>query len=81
VTANMKEEYSQYPFHPETEALVATVCKMVQNNNPMFFHLLVNYHLTKMASMMRVKVNTLDRGLIPVNMFAINLAPSGMGLK
>jgi hypothetical protein len=32
-----------------------------------------------MASMMRVNIKTLDRGLIPVNMYAMNLAQSGHG--
>lgn len=75
----MKVEYHDQPFHPLVEQIVEVICEKTQNANPQFFRLLVNYHLTKMASMMRVGLKTLDRGLIPVNMYAVNLAPSGLG--
>jgi hypothetical protein len=67
------------PFHPVTEALVQTLCQKTQNDNPQFFRVLVNYYFCKVASMMRCNVATHDRGSIPVNMYAINLASSGFG--
>ena len=66
-------------FHPTTEKIIDVVCKKTQNHNPLFFRVLVNYHLTKLASMMRVSIVTQDRGKIPINMYAINLGNSGLG--
>lgn len=66
-------------FHPTIEALVDTLCQRTQNDNKQFFRILVNYNFAKVASMMRTNVLTHDRGSIPVNMYAINLAASGFG--
>jgi len=44
-----------------------------------FFRILVAYALTKVPSMMRAKIKTLDLGTLPINMYAINLAGSGHG--
>ena len=71
--------FDDMQFNPLAEEITETLCKLTQNQNPDFFRVLVNYHLTKMASMMRVGVATQERGLIPINMYAINLAPSGQG--
>ena len=64
-------------FHPTTEKIIDAICQKTQNSDPKFFRVLLNYHLTKMASTMRVKIATRERGIIPVNLYAINLAPSG----
>ena len=64
-------------FHPMTEKIVEILCKKTQNDNHRFFRILLSYHLTKVAAMMRVKIATRDRGDIPINLYAINLAPSG----
>ena len=69
----------QLTLHPITEKIVDILCKKTQNANPMFFRVLISYHLSKMASMMRVKLATRDRGTIPINLYAINLAASGLG--
>lgn len=61
------------------ESLVDTLCERTQNDNRQFFRVLVNYNFAKVASMMRTSVVTHDRGCIPVNMYAINLAASGFG--
>ena len=68
-------------FHPVAEKIVGILCKKTCNNNPMFFRILLSYYLTKITSMMRVKIATQDRGEIPVNLYAINLASSGQGLR
>ena len=54
------------------------VCK-TQSNNRHFFRLLTAYYLTKIASMMRTNIRTQDRGIIPVNIYILNLMPSGAG--
>lgn len=61
------------------EKLVQILCQKTQNDNPLFFRILVSYYFAKVASMMRCNIKTHDRGILPVNMYAINLAPSGQG--
>lgn len=70
---------STLTFHPTAEKIVDILCKKTQNANPMFFRVLVSYYLTKITAMMRVKIATRDRGEVPVNLYAINLAASGQG--
>ncbi len=65
--------------HPLSEQLVDVLCKKTQNADPMFFRILVSYYFAKLASMMRVDIATRDRDIIPVNLYAINLATSGQG--
>lgn len=62
-----------------SEQIVEILCKKTQNDDPLFFRVLVAYHLSKVASMMRCTIKTHDRGNIPINMYAINLASSGHG--
>ena len=66
-------------YHPTSEKLVKVMCNKTQTTNPNFFRILVAYYFTKVASMMRANIKTLDRGCIPINMYAVNLAPSGHG--
>ncbi len=70
---------AQLKHHPISEQLVDILCKKTQNISPLFFRILISYHLTKMAGMMRVNVLTHDRGKIPINLYAINLSKSGTG--
>jgi len=69
----------QMSYHPTSEKLVKVICRKTQSSNPLFFRVHVAFYLSLVASMMRVKIATLDRGELPVNMFAINLATSGAG--
>lgn len=66
-------------FHPVQEKIVKLLCEMVQNDNPNFFRVLLCFHLAKLAGVMRADIATDDRGNIPINMYAINLASSGQG--
>lgn len=70
---------SDMSFHPTSEKLVGILSNKTQNVDPLFFRVLVAYYFSIVASMMRCKINTLDRGEIPVNMYAINLSTSGSG--
>ncbi len=72
-------DLSTLTFNPTSEKIIKILCSKTQNQNPMFFRILVSYYLSKITAMMRVKVATQDRGDIPVNLYAINLAPSGQG--
>ena len=65
--------------HPISEQLAQILCQKTQNTNPLFFRILVGYYWCKLASFMRCDIQTKDRGVIPVNMYALNLATSGYG--
>lgn len=62
-----------------SEDLVEVLMHKTQSPEPLFFRILVAYYFTKVASMMHCNIKTHDRGIIPVNMYAINLSPSGTG--
>jgi len=64
---------------PQLEKLTNILLDRTQNTDDSFFKTIACYHLTKLASMMRVSLNTLDRGNIPINMYAINCGESGLG--
>lgn len=65
--------------HSAIEDIVEVLCRKTQNVDRGFFRVEVAYFLAKMASSMRVKILTRDRGEIPVNIYAICLATSGYG--
>ena len=75
----MKELSTVEHFKP-SENLVQVLQSKTQNEDKTFFRILVAYHFTKLASMMRCSIATHDRGEIPVSLYAINLAQSGFGL-
>jgi len=68
------------PYHDYQEDLVDILVSKTQSHNKHFFRLLVTYHFAQAASMMRAMINTKDRGVIPVNLYCLNLAVSGFGL-
>jgi hypothetical protein len=73
------KDISTVDYNPTSEKLVNILCRKTQNNNPQFFRILTAYYFAKLTSMMRVNIDTRDRGLIPINIYAINLASSGQG--
>ena len=73
------KDLSTIAHHPVSEQLAQILCQKTQNTNPLFFRILVGYYWCKLASFMRCNIATKDRGNIPVNMYAINLATSGYG--
>lgn len=70
---------TEMEHHPVADRLAKILCNKTQNTNPLFFRVLVAYYFSVAASMMRCKIMTHDRGQIPVNLYAINLATSGAG--
>lgn len=62
-----------------SEDIVDILVAKTQSPNRHFFRILTAYYLSKVASMMRTNIETQDRGVIPVNTYAINLMPSGTG--
>lgn len=69
----------QMKHHPIAEQLVQYLCDKTDNNNPLFFRVIVAYYFCKAAAQMRTSIATHDSGDIPVSMFALNLGPSGSG--
>ena len=72
-------DFDSLTDHPVLEAMVDVICKKTQNQNRSFFRVTVAYFLAKMASTMRAVIDTKDRGIIPVNLYALGLASSGFG--
>ena len=72
-------DIDQMEYHPDSEKLTQILCDKTQNDNPLFFRVLVGYYFAMVASMMRTTIETHDRGDIPVNLYALNLSPSGTG--
>jgi len=75
----MLPDFNTVAHHPALEEIVDVLCAKTQEMNRSFFRTEVAYFLGKMASMMRATIVTKDRGEIPVNIYAMALAPSGFG--
>lgn len=73
------KDFEDMDFHPATEQVVNLLCEKTQSTNALFFRVQATFHLCMIASQMRVMIQTHDRGVIPVNMYALNLATSGAG--
>jgi hypothetical protein len=71
--------FSEMSYHPTAEQLVGLLRNHTQAEDALFFRLLVAYYFSLAASQMRCNIRTPDRGDIPVNMYVLNLAPSGYG--
>lgn len=66
-------------YHGTSERLVDILCAHTQSDDRLFFRVLVAYYFSLAATQMRCAIDTPDRGIIPVNMYALSLAPSGYG--
>lgn len=72
-------QFDEMTYHPTSEQLVGVLRDKTQRDDSLFFRIVVAYYFSLAASQMRCMINTPDRGEIPVNMYALNLAPSGYG--
>lgn len=66
-------------YHPITEKIVNVLALRTQSEDKLFFRVMVAYYVCQMAGSMRVSIDTPDRGIIPVNLYALCFAPSGFG--
>jgi len=73
------KDFADMEYFPPVKKLANVLCAKTQSSDPLFFRIMVSYYFAKVASMMRCNIKTLDRGDIPVSMYAINLANSGHG--
>ena len=65
--------------HAAIEELTEVLCSKHQNSDKAFFRIIIAYYLGKIAACMRAHINTRPFGDIPVNVYALVLAPSGYG--
>lgn len=70
---------SDMTYHPTSEKLREILNQKTQAENNLFYRVLIAFQFCVMASQMRCAIKTPDRGIIPVNMYALNLATSGAG--
>lgn len=75
----MSKDYLKAPYFKRAEDLANMIAGKIHTDNVAFLRVSIAYQFAKIASNMRINIKTHDRGTIPVNMYAINLAPSGMG--
>lgn len=72
-------DYTNYNYNPLVENIVDILENRSQLSNRDFFRLQVNFYLTLIPSSMGVKINSPITGRIPINLYGINLSPSGSG--
>ena len=72
-------DFENMKYHATSEQLVKVLMDKTLTHDPLFFRILVGFYTALAASQMRWSIKTLDRGNIPINMYALNLAPSGFG--
>lgn len=76
----MALDYTNLKFHPTSEKLVDILCTKTQNQERLFFRVLLAYYWGVVASQMRANVvGWTSKGSIPINVYALNLSPSGTG--
>jgi len=72
-------QIDQMEYHKTAEDVVGILRDHTQRDDSLFFRLLVGYYFSLAASQMRCTIDSPDRGEIPINMYVLNLAPSGYG--
>lgn len=70
---------STMPYNPTAEKLVDILSAKAQIEDRHYLRVLVGYYFALAATQMRCVVKTPDSGEVPVNFYALNLAPSGFG--
>lgn len=75
----MSLDLTTVAHHPVIEEIVDVLCAKTQQEDRSFFRTEVAYFAGKIAATMRATIVTKDRGEIPVNVYALALAPSGFG--
>lgn len=70
---------NEMEYHPTAEKIVSVMQNKMQIPDTHYLRILVAYYFSLAATQMRCVVATPDSGDIPVNMYALTLAPSGYG--
>lgn len=71
--------FEEMEYHPTSEKLVEILQEQNRTDDALFFRVLSSYYFSLAAAQMRCTIISEDRGRVPVNMYALNLAPSGFG--
>ena len=74
----MIDDLDKIPHHHAIEEITEVLCNKTQNTDKGFFRVTAAYFLGKMAAAQRAVVVTKDRGEVPVNIYALALATSGL---
>ena len=70
--------YKEMEYHPTAEKLVNILRDRTQRDDSLFFRIMIGYYFALASAQMRCTINYQNTE-IPVNMYALNLAPSGYG--
>lgn len=71
--------YDQMAYNAVSENLVDIMCTKTQNSERMFFRIAISYYWGVLASQMRANIEGWGGSTIPINIYAMNLSPSGTG--
>lgn len=72
-------DISEWKHDPLVERITDFLISKLRSSSSKFPRVMTAYHLAKMAAAQQCMIKTLDRGVIPVNLYSINFAPSGFG--
>ena len=70
---------SEMKYHPTNEKIVDFLNAKTLNEERLFFRVVLAYYWGVMASSMRAVIKGYDRNDLPINIYALNLSPSGTG--
>lgn len=71
--------YDTLQHHPMSERIVTLLRNRIQTDDALFFRVLVAYFFGNAAASMQCQIRTPEGNKVPINVFALNLAPSGFG--
>ena len=73
------KKFEDMAYDPVTEMLTDIMCAKTQNSERMFFRIANSYYWGVLASQMHAKVEGWGGSQLPINIYAMNLSPSGTG--
>lgn len=71
--------FDQMAYDPVTEMLTDIMCAKTQNSERMFFRIANSYYWGLLASQMHATIQGWGGSNLPINIYAMNLSPSGTG--
>lgn len=73
------KKFEDMNYDPVTEMLTDIMCAKTQNSERMFFRVANSYYWGVLASQLHAKVEGWGGSQLPINIYAMNLSPSGTG--
>ena len=74
------KDLNEVNHHPISEQIINVLRQRTQNTkSDSYFRTVTSFYLALMAASMRTSVHTRDRGIIPVNLYALCTGNSGLG--